>query len=131
VEISLSAETVSVNRLVRQSQHVEQRVEMAHRRMHVDRLDRIAAPEVDGVKRVSESKKIAVVGDRPSPSSAGAIESVGGAGDRAERDMRAADLEMARRVARVQDEGPRRKADMRFDERRVEAHPAQRAPDVG
>ena len=36
---------------------------MAHGGVHVDRLDRIAAPEVNRIERLAEPQKIAVVGD--------------------------------------------------------------------
>ena len=50
VEIALAPEAVGVDRLVRQRQHVEERVEMADRGVNVDRFDRIAAPEMDGIE---------------------------------------------------------------------------------
>ena len=77
VEIALPAEAISVDRLVRKRQHVEQGVEMAHRRVHVDRLDRIAAPEVDRVEGLSEADEIAVVGDRSGPGPPARSEALG------------------------------------------------------
>ena len=131
VEIALPPEAVAVDRLVRKGQHVEEGVEMAHGRMDVDRLDRIAAPEVDRVERLPEADEVAVVGDRPGPPAAGAIEGVGRARHRAEGDVTTADRKAARGIARMQGEGPRREADPGLDQRRVEAHPLRSRIDVG
>ena len=50
IEITFRAERVSVDRLITQSQHVIERVEMAHARMNIGRLNRIATPEMHGVQ---------------------------------------------------------------------------------
>ncbi len=52
VEVALPAEAVAVDRLVGQREHVvASACEVAHRAVDVDRLDRIAADEVDRVQR--------------------------------------------------------------------------------
>ena len=56
--VLLAAEAVAVDVLVGDGQHVEGGVDVAHRGMHVDRLDGIAADEVDRVEHVAELQQI-------------------------------------------------------------------------
>ncbi len=46
---AFAAEAVGVDRLVRERQHVEQRNQMAHRSVDIDRLHGIAAPHMNRV----------------------------------------------------------------------------------
>ncbi len=80
-----------MDRLVGKRQHVEQRVEMAHGRMNVDRLDRIAAPEVNRIETLPEADEVLVVALIAGPPPAGAVERIGRARDRAEGDVSPAD----------------------------------------
>ena len=50
VAVALGAEAVAVRHLVGEREHVERRLEVAHRPVQVDRLDRVAADEVDDVE---------------------------------------------------------------------------------
>ena len=84
IEIALAAEAVGVDRLVRQRQHVEERVEMAHRGVNVDRLDGIAAPQMHLIEALAEPDEILEVVMIARPAAAVAIEGIGRAGDRAE-----------------------------------------------
>ena len=120
-----------MDRLVRQRQHIEQRGQMAHGGVDVDRLDGIAAPDMHGVERLSEPDEILEVAVVAGPPAALAIEGVGRRGDRAEGDMRAADLDVALGIARVQRETFRREPDLGFDQRRIESHPIRARIDVG
>ena len=86
--------------------------------MDVDRLDRIAAPEMDRVERLPEPDEILVVGVVAGPAAAVAVGAVGRRGDRAEGHVAVADHEIAGRVARMQREAVRRLADLRLDQRR-------------
>src|SRR5271157_6156959 len=95
---------------------------MADRGMDVDRLDRIAAPEVNHVEGLAESDEVAIILDGARPAAAGAIGGIGRAGDRAEGDMPAADRQIAGGIARVQSEFLRREPDPRFDQRWIESH---------
>ena len=117
--------------LIRQRQHVEERVEVADGSVDVDRLDRVAAPEMNRIERLPEPKEVLVVAMVAGPSAAGAIEGVGGAGDGTESDVTAPDGQIARGVARVQGELLRREPDLRFDEGGIEPHPARGGIDVG
>ena len=65
------------------------------------------------------------------PASARAVEGIGRAGHRAERDVTPADRELARRVARMEDEFLGREANARFDEGRIETHAPRGRIDVG
>ena len=104
---------------------------MADRGVNVDRFDRIAAPEVDRVERLAESDEVLVVALVSRPPPAGAIEGIGRARHRAERDMAPANDETARRVPRMQGEFLRREPDLRFDQRRIETYALRARFDVG
>ena len=52
------SEAIGVDRLVRERQHVEERVEMAHGRVDVGRLNGIAAPDMHGIERLAEPMKL-------------------------------------------------------------------------
>jgi hypothetical protein len=84
--ISIAPETVGVDRLVGQRQHVEQRVEMADRGGNVDRLDRIAADEMNRIETLPKPDEVLIVapGARTPPSRS--VERIGGARHRAESD---------------------------------------------
>ena len=131
VQVALAPEAVGVDRLVRQRQHVEERVEVADRGVNVDRLDRIAAPEMDRIEGLPKSEEVLVVAMIARPSSAGAIEGIGRARHGAEGDMAPADPQIARRVPRVQGEFLRREPDLRFDQRRIKSHALRARLDVG
>src|ERR1700722_5694250 len=84
IEIALAPEAVSVDRFVRQRQHIEDRVEMAHGCMNSDRLDGIAAPQMDlfeALAELDEILDIAVIAGSAAPL---AIEGIRRAGDGAE-----------------------------------------------
>ncbi len=117
--------------LIGQRQHVEKRVEMADGRVDVDRLDRIAAPEMNKIERLPEPKEVPIVALVARPSPAGAIEGVGGARDGTEGDVTAADGQIARGVARVQGELLRREPDPGLDDGRIEANPLRGGIDIG
>ena len=84
---ALAPQAVGVDRLVRQREHVEQRVEMADRGVDVDRLDGIAAPDMDRIEALAEPQEILVVAPIAGPPAAVAVEGIGRAGDRAESDV--------------------------------------------
>jgi hypothetical protein len=129
--IALLAQAVGVDRLVRQREHVEQRVEMPDRGVDVRGLDRIAAPEMHGRQRVSQPDQVLVVDAVAGTAAALAIGGVGRAGDRAEGQRVAADLDRLARVAGMEPEAARRLAEEALDQRRVEAHAVGVRVDVG
>ena len=131
VEVAVAAKAVGVDRLVGQGQHVEQRIEMAHRGVDVGWLDRIAAPQMHAVDALAEPDKIAEVAPVAGPASAVAVKAVGGAANRAESGVIAADGQRAGGIARMQGEGFWRLADLRFDQRRVKAHALRASFDIG
>ena len=59
VAVALGAEAVAVRHLVGERQHVEGRLEVAHRPVQVDRLDRVAADEVDDLERLAQLEQVA------------------------------------------------------------------------
>ena len=126
VEIALAPEAIGVDRLVGQRQHVEQRVEMANGGVNVDRLDRIAAPEMDRIEALAETDEVLKVALVARPPPARAVERVGRARHRPERDVPPPIDEIARGVARMQREFLRREPDVRFDQRGIEANPVAR-----
>ena len=125
------AQAVGVNWLVRQRQHVEQSVEMADRGVDVDRLDRVAGPEMDDVEGLSEADEVLVVAMIPRPAAAGAVGRIGRAPHRAEGDVAAADGEAAGGIARMQGEFSRREPDLRLDQRGRKAHALRGRIDIG
>ena len=131
VQIALPPEAVGVDRLVGQREQVEQRLEMTNGGVNVDRLDRVAAPEMDRIETLPEADEVLIVALVAGPASARAVEGIGRARHRAERDVTPADRELARRVARMQDEFLGRKANARFDEGRIETHAPRGRIDVG
>ena len=131
VQIALAPEAIGVDRLVGQGQHVEQRVEMADGGVNVDRLDRIAAPEMDRIEALAEADEVLEVAFVSLPPPARAVERIGRARHRSERDVSPADHEIAGRVARVQREFLRRQPDVGFDQRRIEPNPPRGRIDVG
>ena len=99
------AERVGVDRLVRQRQHVEERVEMADRGVDVDRLDRIAAPEMHGVERLPEPEEVLEVVPVAGPAAAVAVGDVGRATRPSRRrDGRRRSTRLRAGIARVQRE---------------------------
>ena len=70
VEVPLPAEAVGVERLVGEGHHVVDRVEVADRRVDVDRLDRVAGEEVDRVEHLEEPDEVLVVGPVADPPAA-------------------------------------------------------------
>ena len=128
IEVALPAQAVGVDRLVRQGQHVEQGVEVADRGMDVDRLDRIAAPQMNGVERLSEPDEVPVVGMVAGAPAAFAVERIGGGGNGAEGHVAVADHEIAGGVARMQREALGRQPDDALDQRGIEAHALRNRP---
>ncbi len=104
---------------------------MADRGVDVDRLDRIAAPDMDGVEHLAELDEVAVVGVVAAAPPAVAVGRVGRARHRAEGDVVAADLDVARRVAAMQGELRRRLAELALDEPAVEADALRVGVDIG
>ena len=123
VEVPLAAEAVGVERLVRQRHHVVDRVQMANRRVDVDRLDGIAREEVDRVEHLEEADEVLVVGAVADPPAAIEIRDVRGAADGPERGPVAAHDQVVGRVRGVEGEGRRRGLDPLLDHRGVETDP--------
>src|SRR5690242_2172315 len=105
-----------MDRLVRERQQVVDRMQMADRRMDVDRLDRVAAEEMDRVEHLAEADEGLVVRPVADPSAVVEIGDVRSAGDGPERGPVAAHLEVAGGVPRMEDEARRRGADALGDE---------------
>src|SRR5271169_6965073 len=99
--------------------------------MNVDGLDGIAAPQMDTVEGLAEADEVLKVAMDARPASPVPVESVGRACDRRESGKGAADDEVARRVAGVELELPRRLADLRLDESRVKMNTIGRRIDIG
>ena len=59
VAVALGAEAVAVRHLVGEGEHVEGGLEVAHGPVQVDRLDRVAADEVDDVERLAQLEQVA------------------------------------------------------------------------
>ncbi len=91
VQVALAPEAVGVDRLVGQRQHVEQRVEMADRGGNVDRLDRIAADEMNRIETLPEANEVLIVAPVAGPPASRAVKRIGGARHGAESDVPAAD----------------------------------------
>ena len=70
VDVALATEAVAVDRLVHQGQRVERRVQVADAVVEVDRLDRVAGQEMDGVERLAEPQQVLVVGAVADPPAA-------------------------------------------------------------
>src|SRR5271169_5905884 len=84
-----------------------------------------------GVKCLTQANEIAEIGYRAGTATSVAVSRVRRARHRAEGDGVAADLDIAREVARVQREALWRAAEHALDERPVEAHPVRVGIDVG
>ena len=91
--------------------------------MDVDRLDRVAADEVDGVQALGQAQEVAEIGLATRPPAALEIGAVGRARDAAEDDLVAADAEIVRGIARVEREALGRLFDRVLDHPTVEPHP--------
>ena len=92
VDVALTAEAVAVDRLVHQGQGVVARLQVADAVMEVDRLDRIARQEVDGVERLGQPQQVLVVGAVADPPAAVEVGDVGRAADGPEGDPVATQL---------------------------------------
>ena len=120
-----------MDRLVGQRQHVEQRVEMADRGGNVDRLDRIAADEMNRIETLTEAYEVLIVAPVAGPPPSGPVKRIGCARHGAEGDVPTADRKITRGIARVQPERLRREADMRLNQGRLEANAARGGIDLG
>ena len=56
----LSSEAVAMNNLVGQRQLVEDAIQMANRRMHIDRFDRISAHQMNAVEVLAHLDEVAI-----------------------------------------------------------------------
>ena len=121
-------EPVAVDRLVGERQHVVDRVEVADRRVDVDRLDRVAGEEVDDVEHLAEPDEVLVVGPVADPPAAVEVVDVRRARHRPEGDPVAADLEVVRRVRGVERERRRRGLDPLERPARARSGPARCRP---
>ena len=121
VAVALAAEAVAVQHLVGEGEHVERRLEMADRVVQVDRLDRVAADEVDDVERLAEPQQIAERRPVTRPADAVEIDEVRWATDRSEREVVTADRQRAVGVPRVHLERRRARLDQLDHELGVEA----------
>ena len=113
-------------------------VEMADRRMDIDRLDRIAAHEVDDVERLAQPDEIVEVLLVADPPAAIEVGDVGWRRDRPERHPVAADAQVVGGVPGVERELRRRGPDalehevpIEADPRRPQARPRHRRPSAG
>ena len=88
--------------------------------VEVDRLDRVARQEVDGVERLAEAQQVLVVGAVADPPAAVEVGHVRRAADGPEGDPVAAELDVVVGVAGVEREARRRRPDQLGDHRRVE-----------
>ena len=76
VDVALPAEAVAVDRLVHQRQRVVGGVQVANPVVEVDRLDRIARQEMDGVEQLREAQQVLIVdpvADAPAPIEVGHV----------------------------------------------------------
>ena len=96
VDVALAAEAVAVDRLVHQGQRVVARPQVADAVVEVDRLDRIARQEVDGVERLGQAQQVLVVDPVADPPAAIEVGDVGRAADGPEGDPVAAQLDVVR-----------------------------------
>ena len=99
--------------------------------MNIDRLDRIAADEVNRIETLPKANEVLIVVLGAGPPPTGAVERIGGARHGAESDVASADREIARRIARVQLEFLRREADVGLDKIGIKANAARGGIDVG
>ena len=106
--------------LVRERQHVQGGVEVAHRPVQVDRLDRVAADEVDHLEGLAQLEEVAEGVPRAGPPRPVQSDDVGRAAHRPEGDGVTADGQRVGRVPRVQGERRRARADRLDDHVRVE-----------
>ena len=97
---ALGAEAVGVHHLVGQRQLLVEAVEVADRGVDVDRLDRVAAGEVDAVEVLRQPDEVAEVLDVADAAAAVEVHGVRRRGDVAEEHVPAADGHPARGVAR-------------------------------
>ena len=131
VQHALPAQTVGVDRLVGHGQRGVQRIEMAHARVDVRRLDRIAAPHMDRRQHLPQAQELLVVLEIADPPPALEIAGVGRAAHGAEDQPVAAEDERALRVAAMEAEGLRRLADLRLDQIGREADAVAVGRDIG
>ena len=123
VPVPLPAQAVRVDRLVEEDERVVDRVEVADRRMDVDRLDGVAAEEVDDVDHLAQPDQVLVVPPVPDPAAAVGVGDVRRAPHRAERDPVAAEMEVVDRVPRVERELRGGGGDPLHDEAAVQPDP--------
>ena len=90
--------------LVGEREHVERRLEVPHRPVQVDRLDGIAADEVDAVERLAQLEQVPERFPIARPAHTVESDDIRRAAHRAERDVVAADRDRAVGVPRVQAE---------------------------
>ena len=112
-------------------ERVEGGVEVAHGRVEVDRLHRVAGQEVDDVEVLAQAEQVLVVGPVADPAAAVHVGDVGRAGDRTERHGRSADGQAVVGVPGVEAERRGRGGDPLEHHVRVEPHPRPVAVDVG
>ena len=103
IDVALAAEAVAVDRLVHQGQRVVAGPQVADAVVEVDRLDRVAGQEVDGVERLPEPQQVLVVGAVADPPAAVEIRDVRRAADGAEGYPVAAELDVVGGIARVEE----------------------------
>ena len=109
-----------MDRLVHERQRVVRRVEVADAVVQVDRFDRIARQEVDGVERLSQAEQVLVVDAVADPPPAVQVGYVRRAADRPERHPVATELQVVGRVPGVERERRRRGLDRLGDHVRIE-----------
>ena len=109
-----------MDRLVGQRQRVVRGIEMADRRVDVDRLDRVAGDEVDDLEHLGKADEVLVVGPVAHPAAALQVGDVRGTRDGAEGHPVAADQQVPRRVPGMERERRRRGRDDRRDHRPIE-----------
>ena len=119
---ALRPQRIGMRHLVRQRQLVEQAVEMADRRVDIDRLHRVSAGEMDAVEILRQLHQIAVVGPVAGPPPALDVGTVRRRRDVTEHHVPSADGDLAVGIARRQREFGRRLADHLHDQIAAHAH---------
>ncbi len=111
-----------MDRFIRQCEHVEQRIEVPHGGVDIDRLDWITPPEMDHSEGLAEANKILIVAVIPLSATACAVERIGRACHGTESDIATANRQIADRIARMKLELLGRESDLGLDERARQSH---------
>ena len=131
VQDALAPERIGMVEFVGQANEARDAVEMTGRGRQIHRLHGIASEQVNTIERLAEADQIVEVRLIAGPPPAGDIGDVGGAGNSAESQPAAADLEIVLGVACVKLVSGGRLRHALHDQCAIEAHPVCPGLDIG